>query len=299
MNALTPIQVEAKADPFFITGPAMISFSGGRTSAYMLWRILQAHGGTLPDDVVVCFANTGREMPATLDFVRDVTVYWNVHVVWLEYRRDPETGRTWTEVVSHNSASRNGEPFDMLLAKGGLLPNQGLRYCTAELKINAISKFLRSEQGWMKRKGGWTNVVGLRADEESRVEKMRKQNASGANPFQAVMPLFDAGVIKPMILDFWRKQPFDLMLPGEWAGNCDGCFLKKLGSIYEMKRAYPERLEWWARHEEAPRKVRGDGRRFRIGRPSYRQILNQGDMSFDINDYVDDEIACADAGCGV
>ncbi len=58
-------------DPFLISGPAVISFSGGRTSAYMLWRILRAHGGALPDDVVVCFANTGREMSATLDFVRE------------------------------------------------------------------------------------------------------------------------------------------------------------------------------------------------------------------------------------
>ena len=94
------------ADPFLITGPAVISFSGGRTSAYMLWRILQAHGGQLPGDVVVCFANTGREMPATLDFVHECATRWGVHVTWLEYRRDAETGRTWTEVVNHNSASQ-------------------------------------------------------------------------------------------------------------------------------------------------------------------------------------------------
>lgn len=34
-----------------IQGPALISFSGGRTSGYMLHQIVQAHGGTLPDDV--------------------------------------------------------------------------------------------------------------------------------------------------------------------------------------------------------------------------------------------------------
>lgn len=39
------------SDPFLIEGPAAISFSGGRTSALMLRRILDAHGGTLPPDV--------------------------------------------------------------------------------------------------------------------------------------------------------------------------------------------------------------------------------------------------------
>ncbi len=39
-------------DPYFITGPTIISFSGGRTSAYMLHQILQAYSGTLPGETV-------------------------------------------------------------------------------------------------------------------------------------------------------------------------------------------------------------------------------------------------------
>ena len=40
-------------------GNVLISFSGGRTSGYMLHRILEANGD-LPDRVKVLFANTGR-----------------------------------------------------------------------------------------------------------------------------------------------------------------------------------------------------------------------------------------------
>ncbi len=58
-------------NPYLITGPALISFSGGRTSAYMLWQILAAHGGQLPDDVHICFANTGKEREETLRFVHE------------------------------------------------------------------------------------------------------------------------------------------------------------------------------------------------------------------------------------
>ena len=59
-----------------IQGPAIISFSGGRTSGYMLYHILEAYDGKLPDDVVVAFANTGKERSETLDFVNDCSGYW-------------------------------------------------------------------------------------------------------------------------------------------------------------------------------------------------------------------------------
>jgi hypothetical protein len=65
-------------NPYLIEGPALISFSGGRTSGYMLWQILDAHGGTLPDDVHVCFANTGKEREETLRFVHECETRWGV-----------------------------------------------------------------------------------------------------------------------------------------------------------------------------------------------------------------------------
>ena len=43
-------------DPFTLTGPAVVSVSGGRTSALMLRRILDAHGGRLPRDVHAVYA---------------------------------------------------------------------------------------------------------------------------------------------------------------------------------------------------------------------------------------------------
>lgn len=62
-----------------IEDPALISFSGGRTSAYLLKHVLDAYGGTLPANVITCFANTGKEMPQKL--------------VWLEYDPTGESRR--------------------------------------------------------------------------------------------------------------------------------------------------------------------------------------------------------------
>ncbi len=52
----------------------------------MLWRVLQSNNGKLPDQAIVCFANTGKEEEATLQFVKDCQDNWNVKIHWLEYQ---------------------------------------------------------------------------------------------------------------------------------------------------------------------------------------------------------------------
>lgn len=230
------------SNPYLINGPAMISFSGGRTSAYMLKMILDAHGGTLPDDVHVCFANTGKEREETLRFVHDCASHWGVHVRWLEWRtRDvsvPLTDRF--EEVGYNSASRDGEPFAGLIAAKSYTPNAVTRFCTSELKVRVIKYFMQS-LGYKN----WQNVVGLRHDEQHRVARSRKPNKEA---WSNCLPLDDAKVSNRDVRAFWRQQPFDLqLLPFE--GNCDGCFLKARPKLWEIERTRPGTLEWWARME--------------------------------------------------
>ena len=99
-------------DPFKIIEPTIVSFSGGRTSAYMLWRVLQSNNG-IPDEAIVCFANTGKEDEETLKFVHACATRWQVPITWLEFRdSEPKF-----EVVNFETASRNGEPFEALIKK--------------------------------------------------------------------------------------------------------------------------------------------------------------------------------------
>ncbi len=285
------------SDPFLITGPAVISLSGGRTSGYMLWRILQAHGAKLPPDVLVCFCNTGREMPATLDFVRDIQATWSADVRWLEYRHDGS--RPFCVEVNHNSASRDGEPFSQLIRARKMLPNPVTRFCTIEMKIRTIRRFIKDHYGWKR----WTSVIGLRADESRRVEKSKARSLLRKDPFDTVCPLADAGIEEMDVLRFWRAQPFDLRLAGSWEGNCDGCFLKARGRIARMCRDHPERMEWWADQEAtAPGLAimrNPNMALFRADRETYAEMLRLAvDQPRLAIDEPDKSIPCDEAWCG-
>ena len=219
-------------------GNVQIAFSGGRTSAYMLRRLLDTNG-PLPDRAVVTFQNTGREMPETLDFVREVGERWQVPIVWLEYRPT----EPFFEIVGHNSASRNGEPFEALIRRRKYLPNQQTRFCSIELKVRTAKRYLRS-LGWEH----WTNCIGFRADEARRVNKPAPKDS-----WTVWAPLYHAGISKTDVAAFWAQQPFDLRLPNVkgkcWLGNCDGCFLKSEANIAALAREMPERAAWWEQME--------------------------------------------------
>lgn len=298
-QAIARAAVRPGRDPFKTSGRTCISFSGGRTSAYMLWRVLQSNGGKLPDDVVVCFANTGKEREETLRFVRDCATHWNVPIVWIEYR-DDEQGYA---VVDFDTASRNGEPFEAIIRKRQYLPNPVTRFCTVELKIRAMHKYLRS-LGWHEDEDGWDQMVGIRADEHRRVSKIRARPSPETVKETMIMPLADAGVTKRDVGKFWKLQPFDLALRNNngvtMEGNCDLCFLKGSNIVFTSIKAEPPRAIWWAKQEKWATEnlgechKTGDGFRFRNDRPSYQKMhdyaLNQSDMLMVMGD--DESIDC-------
>lgn len=272
-------------NPYKIEGPALISFSGGRTSAFMLWNILQAHGSKLPDDVHVTFANTGKEAPETLDFVHDIEQKWDVKIHWLELYFGEERPVYRTKIVDYETASRNGEPFEALLDRRQYLPNPVTRFCTSELKVNVMKRFMRKLQGYKN----WYNVIGLRYDEPRRVASALRQYEAWTN----ITPMYDAKHTVEDVSEFWRKQNFDLNLTNANgktpAGNCDLCFLKGMDTTIAILKERPEMADWWIKQEQKF----GDssGATFRKDRPNYIKLLDisktQQDLFGD-----DDQMTC-------
>lgn len=222
-----------------IEGPALISFSGGRTSAYMLHEILAAHGGQLPPNVHVAFANTGKEREETLRFVHECSTRWGVTVNWLE--RTPRGG---FQIVGYNSASRKGEPFEQLIREKQRLPNWKERWCTEHLKLRSLFAFAKS-LGWGP--GDYAEVVGLRYDEGHRIFK--SLNQAEADGHKLAYPLSKARVVKADVMAFWSAQDFDLGL-APYEGNCDFCFLKGRGIRKRLIRDGQSSPAWWIAQEQ-------------------------------------------------
>jgi 3'-phosphoadenosine 5'-phosphosulfate sulfotransferase (PAPS reductase)/FAD synthetase len=276
------------SNPYKIIEPTCISFSGGRTSAYMLYQVIRAGGGQLPDEAIVCFQNTGKEDEATLRFVHECETKWNVKIHWIEYRNNDQ-GYT---VVNYETASREGEPFEELIQKNNYLPSPVKRICTAQLKIRPQAKYMRDlgifgDTGYSVIENMcW---VGIRADEQRRAAKIADKSR---------IPLWADGVTKEIVGDFWRNQEFDLELPNNngvtMHGNCDLCFLKPMAQIASLVAEKPSRAVWWAKMEAfamTTAKKPSDAV-FRQERPNYAQIMEFSQNQRDMFDPDEQAIAC-------
>jgi 3'-phosphoadenosine 5'-phosphosulfate sulfotransferase (PAPS reductase)/FAD synthetase len=279
-----------------------ISFSGGRTSAYMLYLTIKANGGRLPDNCEVTFANTGMEHPATLQFVEDCSKHWDVPIAWLElgdyfeagiYEKGVHKGKAirkaTTIQVNFETAARKGEPFARLLEKRSYAPNPVARFCTSELKVRRIRDYLSSVDP-----EPWIQFIGIRADEPRRVMKMKGKMEEG---HERHLPLYDWGVTKHDVGKFWKEQPFDLGLPNHNGvtdlGNCTLCFLKGFKKKLSIVKRNPELADWWIEQEEKLSINAGTGAFFRSDQPCYadmkKMALSQPDL---FDDYDDEDVPC-------
>lgn len=132
--------------------PHVVSFSGGRSSAALLF--LAAEEGLLDPSRgdLVLFANTSAEHPGTYEFAaeckRRIEADFGLPFLWFEFTtvEDAWRGEYWRKLSyrlvkpvpidrDDDGYRSSGELFEDLVSLQGMLPNVHSRTCTAKLKL--------------------------------------------------------------------------------------------------------------------------------------------------------------------
>jgi len=212
----------------------LITFSGGRTSAYMTWFLHNEWEDRDNWDKIVVFANTGKEHKNTLFFVDECANEWNIDIKWIE-GYPSNIGKGWSvnhKIVNYETASRNGEPFEEMIKRIGI-PFQFAPHCSKQLKTTAIKDYLKSI--------GWKNyytALGIRYDEQQRINKDYIKN-------KIIYPLAHIKQVnKNQIKQWWDKQSFDLDLHPDY-GNCVCCWKKNFNVLARIMEKTPKEFDWW------------------------------------------------------
>ena len=206
----------------------------------MLWWLLNKWDDRNQYEIVVVFANTGKEVEGTLFFVDEVAYEFGVDIIWVE-GYPSEKGKGWSvkhKVVTYETASRKGEPFEAMCARLGI-PCSEAPFCSDQLKRLAIESYLKSI-GW--KKGTYDVAIGIRVDEPKRY---KKKDGSRKIKKNRVLPLVDwHPVDESFVLNWWSNRPFNLDIHSD-DGNCDNCWKKAFSVLGRNALRKPESFRWW------------------------------------------------------
>jgi len=220
----------------------VFNFSGGKSSA-MATLISDPQ----PEDIIL-FDDTTREHPLTYKFIEDFEKYEGLKVHTAAYTHTRSPGLVGFDAMNNNKS---------------YLPNRTKRICTTELKVETTKRYLKSlgikqiEQ-----------FIGFRADEERRVKSFKPTWKNSTTRF----PLYEQGINKAMVNEFWANKPYNLEIP-PILGNCDLCFLKGKNAIIKILSHYPDLAEKWIRDEEEMSKKKKNGPARYFKDVTYKQLL--------------------------
>jgi len=208
----------------------LVSFSGGETSAYMLWWILKNWKNKY--EIKVVFANTGDEEEETLNFVNECSKRWKIEIIWVEavVHHNERIGSTH-KIVDFKTAARNREPFVEVIKKYGI-PNQNFLHCNREMKLNPIKSYLKSLR-W----NNYKTAIGIRVDEIDRMN-VNRDKLGLIYPFISGKP-----TSKQEVSYWWSKQDFRLKLKS-YCTNCRTCWKKSDKVLAEVFKVNPDYFEF-------------------------------------------------------
>lgn len=260
----------------------VVSFSGGRTSAYLVYLIEQMRkSGEWTEPVEYIFMDTGAEHPKTYEFIKKCVEHFGIELTCLQPDFNQSVGDGFESKVVHVNEIKydlkNGS-FIGLMRKYGV-PTVAKAFCTSRMKSDACRKYCEDKYG----KGNYITTLGIRYDEPARLvgisdyrilkgagisdtyiseqfsrayngafceNKLIKKSAyerkdKGFN-YLATMSDFE----KDDVLDFWAGMPFDLEIQ-EHLGNCVFCIKKSINKLALAARDEPQLAAEWIAAIEA------------------------------------------------
>lgn len=280
----------------------VVSISGGKTSAYiaanyqadrLVFSLVRTDDKTcrFPDRKLAAKVEERINAPFVGTLEDDLIIYTMFDLEqFLGRQIDWVTGITFDEVVK---------------TKGGWLPNKLHRYCTTHMKLEPIFYW------WAETFGEPVEMmIGFRANEGRRVNSVLSSvNEQGLSEFKATFekheggrhdglnkwemvawrrptfPLFDDGIFKDDIENFWEDKPVRFAP----LNNCVGCFHRNPMLLRKMYDFHPEKLQWFADQE-------GDKKAFWRSDISYNKIINHPlQLELSLADFSE----CDSGFCGV
>lgn len=213
----------------------VISFSGGRTSAFLVFvmEIARKHLGLT---VKYLFMDTGAEHPKTYDFIRNVVAHFDIDLVCLRLKATEKLG------IANNYVKLELDELktdlvgwkEMIVKYSTPYMSQGA-FCTRAMKTDLFEWYCNEHFG----KKNYRCWLGMRADEPGRMkpegERVSKKRKNWYEGISYLADISDFG--KEDINDHWEKMPFNLMIK-DHLGNCMWCIKKS-----ELRLALAERDE--------------------------------------------------------
>lgn len=206
----------------------IVSFSGGRASAYLVHLMEQKR---INDNwnVHYVFMDTGAEHYKTYDFIRECVEHFNIDLVCIKpvIHEQLGTGTTYKE-VSINEIGYDLSMWNDMTNKYGNPYNPLGGFCTDRLKTTIYKKYIKQFDTPVT----W---LGMRIDEPRRLKGKK------GIKYLAEISAMD----KTDIIGWWRQQPFDLEIE-EHLGNCVFCIKKGVNKIALAIKDEPEMAQDWA-----------------------------------------------------
>ena len=206
----------------------ILGLSGGKDSAALA---VYLHG-KIPN-IEYFFCDTGCELPETYEFLDRLRARLGIEITYLNKelipRDDPEAiFRHWLSIYN------------------GFLPSARARWCTRQLKINPLEKFVGEDEA--------ISYIAIRADENREGYISSKDNINPSFPFK------EAGLTKKDIYRILDESGIGLPKYYEWRSRsgCYFCFFQRKIEWIGLFDNHPALFEKAAKYESE----HSDGRKF-------------------------------------